>query len=69
MKIPNYKKKNISVFGLAYECPNHERTENCPFKKYDSLDFNERVEQIELLTQNELEKTITHHKNCSRNRV
>jgi len=55
----------MDLYGLAYECPNRRRKDNCPFKEIDSLSFGEKVDWIDGLSGARRKSIWEHHVDCS----
>jgi hypothetical protein len=58
-----------SLYGLAFDCPYYDRQDNCPLKEMEQLPLREKVSWINSLSQDEKQKLIEKHWNCSKNRV
>jgi hypothetical protein len=57
------------LYGLAFDCPYFDRNDDCPLKEKEQLPLREKVSWINSLSQDEKQKMIEQHKNCSKNRV
>jgi len=62
-------KEENELYGLAYNCPNLQRKDDCPFMQVELLTFIEKVNWINGLNKDIKQKIIEEHKNCSKNRV
>jgi hypothetical protein len=60
--------KEISIHGLAYNCPVQNREMDCPFIGIDHFSFKEKVKWVEGLSKEENEAIQEHHQRCTRNR-
>lgn len=60
------KEDRIDIYGVLYKCSAGIREENCSLKDFDILSFNERVERIDSLIKEDIEKIIEHHRSCSK---
>ena len=58
-----------SLYGLAFDCPYFDRQDDCPLKEIEQLPLREKVNWINSLSQDQKQKVIEKHKNCSKNRV
>lgn len=50
--------EEISLYGLAYNCPHLERQPDCPLKKLEHLSFQEKVKWINTLSEEEKEAIL-----------
>ena len=57
-------KENSGYYGLIFECPMKEETENCAFRNIRKLDFPERIHYANNLSDNEKIILIKKHKSC-----
>lgn len=60
--------EKIYLYGLAYDCPFHDRKLDCPFKEQDNLSFKGRVEWINGISKEKELAIMEHHQDCSKNR-
>ncbi len=60
--------KDNSLYGIAYNCPHHERQPNCPFKQVEHLSFQEKVKWIDHLSEKEKETILERHQVFTKNR-
>jgi len=60
--------KNITLYGLAYNCPHLERQSYCLLKQIEHLSFLEKVKWIDTLSEEEIEAILERHQRCSTNR-
>ena len=59
----------VSLYGLAYNCPTQHRQDDCPFKQEEHLTFKEKVDWIDGLTKDIKQIIIEEHKKCSNHSV
>ena len=59
----------VSLYGLAYNCPTRQRKDDCPFMQVEHLTFKEKVDWIDGLNKGTNQKIMEEHENCSKNRV
>jgi hypothetical protein len=62
-------KEYIEIYGLAFDCPYLDRQDDCPLKEMEPLALRKKVIWINNLSQDQKQKLIEEHKNCSKNRV
>ena len=55
-----------NIYGLAFDCPIYDRRDDCPLKEMEQLSFKEKVNWINSLSQDQKQKLIEKHKNCSK---
>ncbi|MDH4028910.1 MAG: hypothetical protein OEU95_08770 [Nitrospirota bacterium] len=54
--------------GLAINCPFMSRVDTCPLKNMKDLPLPEKVDLIEKMGKDEMEKIIMHHEACFKKR-
>ncbi len=59
--------EEITIYGLAYNCPTLQRRGDCPFMALEHLSytFGQKVKWINELSKEEIEKILKHHLVCS----
>jgi hypothetical protein len=55
-------------YGLAYKCPFYRRKNNCPFNEIEHLSFKEKVDWIDLLSEDKQRSIWNLHLACFKNR-
>lgn len=61
--------EDIKLYGLAFDCPYLDRKDDCPMQEVEHLNFGEKYLWIKNLSQDEKQRMLEKHKNCSKNRV
>ncbi len=56
---------DITLYGLANECPYNARQDNCQLKDIEQLLFKQNVLYINGLNEEEKVIILKHHKTCS----
>jgi hypothetical protein len=54
----------LTLFGMAYNCPYHDRQETCRLKAIEHLPFKQKVLWINGLSKEEKESILKHHETC-----
>lgn len=54
------------IYGIAYECPKRNRTNDCPLFEIDQLSFKEKLDWISKLNDVKKEAIIRHHSICTK---
>lgn len=55
---------NNFLYGLAYDCPLHERADDCILHAIDELPYKEKVNFIRQLEISDKKKIFEYHKTC-----
>jgi len=60
----NFDDKIIWLRGLVVECPMRDCADDCPLKNLRKHPLNERMEAVNKMSDEEIDKLLEHHKIC-----
>jgi len=58
------KYRRVWLKGLVISCPLNKALEDCPANEIRKLPLPERMAFVDNLTDQQVDETLTHHKNC-----
>ena len=60
----NFDNKTVWVRGLMVECPMGDPAKDCPLQKFRLLPLSERMEIVNKMTMERIDKILAHHTMC-----
>lgn len=58
------KYRRVWLKGLVISCPFNRALDNCPANEIRKLPLAERMDFVDTLTNQQVDETLEHHKNC-----